>query len=229
MSRKKWLIIGAIGILICVCVIPLTLFFQPWLLRTFVPLYIFKSTPSQHAGYTQYTLTRGNTTYVSDYEEYSLSSPGNDHQIGQTASGMRLYEIYGQKKYIVVYSFMDQVAVFRDNRYPAVDLSTASITDMKLASLAYAPGLGPQKDTQDSKLIQDVIAILTTGTPATNSTAASNVQKYCLYLSGGDLIGMQYCVAAYVDSTGNVYLAHDTLSKDWFPVGELVADWVKTP
>ncbi len=229
MITKKRLRLGFLGIVGCSCLTGLTVFFFPAVLHPFLPIYRYKTTPSTHAGYTHYTLTRGNLTYVSDYEEYALSSPGNDRQIGQTASGMRLYEIYGQQRYIVVYDFMDPVAVFRDSRYPAVDLSTAHITDMQLASLAYAPGLGPQKETQDSKLIQDVIITLTTGTPIANSPQGGSVQKYCLYLSGGDLIGMQYCVGVHVDPAGNVMLARDTLSSAWLPATKLIADWVKSP
>jgi len=233
MTKKKRPIIWIVGITLCLCAVPVVgitlLFFFPAILNPFMPIYSFKMIPSTHTGYTHYTLTRGKTTYESDYEEYALSSPGNDHEIGQTSSGMRLIEIYGQKKYIVVYDFMDQVAVFRDSRYPAIDLSTAIVTDMKLASLAYAPGLGPEKDTQDSHLIQNVLAALTTGTPITAPPSGSNLQKYCLFLSGGDLIGMQYCVGVYVDASGQVYLARDTLSKEWFQASDLLSDWVKTP
>ena len=193
-----------------------------------MPLYDFKMTPSTHAGYTRYTLTRGNTTYESDYEEYALSSPGSDHQIGQTASGMRLIEIYGQKKYIVVYDFMDQVAVFRDSQYPALDLSAISVTEMKLASLAYAPGLGPEKDTKDLQLIQSVITTLTEGTPIA-SPVSSATDKYCLFLSGGELIGMQYCAGVYVDSARDVYLARDTITQEWFQASPLFTKWATSP
>src|ERR1044071_8158819 len=104
MSRKNRLIILGIGIFLCLC-IPLVagvvLFFFPALLNPFMPIYSFKMTPSTQAGYTHYTLTRGSKTYVSDYEEYALSSPGNDNEIGQTLDGMRLIEISGQGQYIV--------------------------------------------------------------------------------------------------------------------------------
>lgn len=228
MSRNKWLFVGGIGAALCICVVVIIIFFFPALLNPFIPIYSFKMTPSTQAGYTHYTLTRGNTTYVSDYEEYALSSPGNDHEIGQTLDGMRLIEIAGQGQYIVAYSFMDQVAVFRTSQAAAINLSTAGVTNMKLASLAYAPGLGPEKSTQDPKLIQEVITALTQGTQV-NSPSGSNVQKYCLFLSGGSLIGMQYCVGAYVDASGNVYLARNTLSKDWFSASDLLSNWVKTP
>jgi len=200
----------------------------PAILNPFMPIYIYKMTPSTQAGYYHYTLTRGNITYESDYEEYALFSPGNDHEIGQTLSGMRLIEISGQTNYIVVYFFMDQVAVFHESQVPPLDLSTASITDMKLASLAYAPGLGPEKDSQDSQLIQDVITTLTEGNP-TPSPVGGSPDKYVLFLSGGDLTGMQYGVGVYVDSSGGVYLARDTLSKDWFQASPLFTQWATTP
>lgn len=230
MTNKKRPLVWIIGIALCICVLLIAgiviVFFFPGLLNPFMPLYSFKMTPSTHVGYTHYTLTHGNTTYVSDYEEYALSSPGNDHEIGQTFSGMRLIEISGQGQYIVVYSFMDQVAVFRDSQASAIDLSTAGVTEMKLASLAYAPGLSPEKDTQDSEIIQEVVSTLTEGTPIVSPVGGT---PDCLYLSGGLLIGMQYCVGVYMDASGQVYLAHDTLSKEWFEAGPLFTEWATTP
>ena len=227
MPKRKRLIVWIIGISLCLCSIPLLFFFQPWLFNPFMPLYKFTSIPSAQAGYPHYTLTRGNVTYVSDYEEYALSSPGNDHQIGQTTSRMRLYEISGQTDYIVLYDFMDQVAVFRDSSQPVLDLSAITITHLKLASAEVAPGMAPEKDTDDPQLIDEVLASLKRGTPAASSN--TNVKKYCLYLSGGDLMGMQYCAGIYVDSAGKVYVSKDTLSKEWYPVSPLFSDWVKSP
>jgi hypothetical protein len=100
---------------------------------------------------------------------------------------------------------------------------------MKLASLASAPGLGTQKDTMDSKLIQDALATLTIGTPVNVPSGGSSIRAYCLYLSGGDLIGMQYCAGVYVDASGRVYLAHDAITKEWIQASELFSDWVKAP
>src|SRR5215510_7658 len=111
MIKKNRPLIWFIGIALCLCAITVTglivLFFFPALLDPFVPIYSYQMTPSTHTGYYHYTLTRGNTTYESDYDEYALFSQGDDHQIGQTLSGMRLIEISGQTNYIVVYSFMD--------------------------------------------------------------------------------------------------------------------------
>jgi hypothetical protein len=59
--------------------------------------------------------------------------------------------------------------------------------------------------------------------------SVSDPHKYCLYLSGGDLTTMEYCVGAYLDNAGNVYLAKDTLSKQWYPASQTLSDWVKTP
>ncbi len=233
MSRRKWFILGAVGIALCVCVIPLIAvaiyFFRPALFNPLLPVYDYKVVSSSHTGYSHQTLILGGTTYESDYAEYALSSPGSDHQIGQTASGMRLYEVYGQKNYVVLYDFMDQVAVFRNSQQPALDLKTAGITGMKLASLAYAPGMGPEKDTSDPQLIKYVITTLTDDTPVAASSSGSNIQKYCLYLSGGSLYGMQYCAGVYVDQAGQVYLARDSLTKDWFQADPLFSAWVKTP
>src|SRR5258706_3598228 len=232
MSRRKWFILGAVGIALCVCVIPLIAvaiyFFRPALFNPLLPVYDYKVVSSSHTGYSHQTLILGGTTYESDYAEYALSSPGSDYQIGQTADGMRLYEVYGQKNYVVLYDFMDQVAVFRNSQQPALDLKTAGITGMKLASLAYAPGMGPEKDTDDPQLIQYVITTLTAGTLVTASSLGSNIQKYCLYLSGGDLYGMQYCAGVYVDQRGQVYLAHDALTKEWIRASPLLSEWVKT-
>ncbi len=199
MSRRKWFILGAVGIALCVCVIPLIAvaiyFFRPALFNPLLPVYDYKVVSSSHTGYSHQTLILGGTTYESDYAEYALSSPGSDHQIGQTASGMRLYEVYGQKNY----------------------------------SLAYAPGMGPEKDTSDPQLIKYVITTLTDDTPVAASSSGSNIQKYCLYLSGGSLYGMQYCAGVYVDQAGQVYLARDSLTKDWFQADPLFSAWVKTP
>jgi hypothetical protein len=87
MTKKKlprdWLI----GSVPCVCAVPvagIVFFFFPTLLNRFIAIYSYKMIPSTHIGYDHYSLTRGNTTYKSDYGEYALCSPGNDHEIGQT-------------------------------------------------------------------------------------------------------------------------------------------------
>ena len=231
MTRKKWLIVG--GAVLLVCMIPIVgaavFFFQPWLLTPYIPLYQFQRGDSNQAGYPLLTLTHGETTYVSDYTEYALSSPGYDRQIGQTTNGAHLYTIDGQKNYVVLYDFMDPVAVFRGVNQPPFDLNTLSVTGMQLASLAFAPGMGHEKNTEDSKLIQNVIATVTKGTPISSTVSVSDSHKYCLYLFGGDLTTMEYCVGAYLDNAGNVYVAKDTLSKEWYPANQLLSDWVQTP
>jgi len=228
MSRKKWLIPGIIGIVVCFCIVPavsLAIYlFRPALLNPFMPVYDYKIVPSVYAGYMRHTLALGNQTYESDYTEYGLTSPGNDRQIGQTSQGARLYHIYGQDNFFVLYDFMSPVAVFRDSRQPAFDLGTAGVTDMLLAPL----GLGPQKSTNDPRIIQDVISTLTDRAPAAADTGGS-LDKYCLYLSGGKLIGMQYCVGMYMDKAGQVLLARDTVSKELFQASPLVSGWAKSP
>ena len=233
MSRKRWLMIGLGGIGLCICVIVigvLVIFLRPSLLNPKLPVYTYTKTPSTHAGYDHFELTLGDKTYVSDSEEYALFSPGSgDHAIGQTADGMLLYEVYGQTNYVVLYSFMDPVAVFRNSKQPVLDLSTITVTHLKLASAGVAPGTAPEKDTDDPQLIQAVMSSLRKGTPVTVPSAVGDMKKYCLYLSGGNLYGMQYCAGTYVDQAGQVYLARDALTKDWLQADPLFSAWVKTP
>ena len=217
--------LGWVGLCVCLAGISgLVLFFRPSLLDPEIPVYHYTRIKSTRTGYVHQELTLGNTTYVSDYEEYALSSPGNNHHIGQTPDGMRLYQIIGQTDYLVLYSFMDLVAVFRNSQQPALDLSKITITHLKLASTEVAPGMAPEKDSDNPQLIQEVLDTLKAGTSVVPLN--SNIKRYCLYLSGGDLTGMQYCVGVFVDDKGTVYLDHDTVSTDWFPANSLFTKWV---
>lgn len=228
MSRKKWWIIGLAVLALLICAVPVVVvvfyLYGPPLLNPSMPVYDYQVVPSTQVGYSRHTLRLRDKVYESDYTEYALASPGNDQQIGQTSWGGRLYRIYGQEDFFVLYDFMSPLAVFRDSQKLEFDLGTADVTDMQLSPLES----GPQKNTKDSHLIQDVVTTITEGTPIT-SVVSGSLDTYCLYLSGGKLVGMTYCAGVYMDKTGQVFLARDTISKEWFQASPLFEKWAKTP
>jgi hypothetical protein len=135
-----------------------------------------------------------------------------------------LYRIYGQEDFYVLYDFMSPLAVFRNSSSLEFDLGAAGVTDMLLSPL----GSGLQKSTKDPQLIQDVVTTITKGT-LISSVVSGSLDTYCLYLSGGKLVGMTYCAGVYMDKTGQVFLARDTISKEWFQASPLFVEWAKSP
>lgn len=229
MSRKKWLTLAA-GLFTCICIIAIgsvaVLIFRPSLLNPFMPTYEYEITPSAYEGYSHHTLTRGSLTYESDYTEYGLSTGGNDHQIGQTPMGGRLIEISGQPDYVVLFDFMSPIAVFRKSGTPPFNWRTIDFNEMHLYQIGVA-GTAPLTST-DANLIRETLEPLREGNSITASDQVdAGYQSYYLNLYSDQLQGMWYIIGVYKDTNGEVYVAENTFSKEWFPASKTFSDWVK--
>jgi hypothetical protein len=238
MSRKKWLLIGVVGFAICICAIPIALlaiyFFRPSFLDPFTTVYAYEVVPSTHEGYSRHTLTMGNTTYESDYPEYTLSLAGGDNSqlIGQTPLGGRIYGIPGQDPsvYVVMYDFMSPVGIFRKSQYPIFDWHTATFRKMRLYPLGAGTNTtGAYKGSTDAQLIQNVLATLKGRTAISPSQVTGSTSNYALYLYSNQLPGMNFCAGVYMDGDGRVYLAENTISREWFPASQPFYEWARSP
>jgi hypothetical protein len=104
MSKKKWLMLIALGMALC-CM--LTVVFIGHFLGQCdkatdysVPVYTFQQSSSVHRGYRHTTLSSGNAVYVNDYDEYVLQLENTDPTqiIGRAKYGDgKICAIPGQK------------------------------------------------------------------------------------------------------------------------------------
>lgn len=229
-KTKRWILGGGIAIMILVAVFFLTaaLLVRQSLLKAGTPIYDYKSVPSEHEGYSHQTLTIENHTYESDYAEYGLSAAGTDFQVGQTSLGGRIYEIDTQRNYLVVYDFMSPIGVFRDSQIPPFDWRTTDFNEMRLYSTEIATATPQEpKTSTDVQLIQAALAPMRRDSePISPSQLSGGYKSFVLYLYSEQLTGMSYSIGVYMDDTGAVYVAENTLSKEWFPASELFSKWV---
>ncbi len=233
MPRKKWLIVGASVVLVCVgliCVGGLIAFFRPSLFNPLMPVYEYEIVQSAHEGYSRHTLTRGNVTYEMDYAEYGLWTNWYDKQIGQTSLGGRIYTVPGQENYVVLYDFMSPIGVFRDSQTPAFDWRTANFNEMRLYSTKIVTATpNDPKISTDIQLIQDALSPILEATSAISpSEVNGSYEGYALYLYGEALEGMSYAIGGYIDDSGMIYVGENTLSKEWFPANEIFSEWAKS-
>jgi len=77
MSTKKWLILIALGMAVCVTMVAILCFAWFFGLGNFkvggwLPVYKIEQTASAHPGFLRTTVTSGTSVFVSDYDEYAL-------------------------------------------------------------------------------------------------------------------------------------------------------------
>jgi hypothetical protein len=250
MSKKKWLILIAVGMALCVMMVAILCiawFFglgnvgaDGWL-----PVYTIQQTNSAHAGFLRTTVTSGTSVYVSDYEEYALQLQNVEptHAIGRgPIGGKMVYTIDGQKAtdYIAVDegSEMPAYAVFRNTQLPPFDWRHAKFQAMEYTGTI---GITAHKRTTDPVLIEEVVSTLRDGTPIPSSSlAAGSVSNlYGVRLFSDQLPGIVYYPKVYADPTGPVYLAESVVMVDvnpnrwkearWIPAGPLFTKWLQTP
>ena len=228
-KTKRW--IPGVGIAIVILAagtfLTAALLFRQALLKAGTPVYDYKVVPSEHEGYSRQTLTIAGLTYESDYAEYGLSAAGNDFQVGQTSAGGRIYEIDPQRNYLVVYDFMSPIGVFRNSQIPPFDWRTTDFNEMRLYSTEIATATPQEpKTSTEAQLIQAALAPMRGDSKSISPNQVSGAYKsFVLYLYSEQLTGMSYAIGVYVDETGAVYVAENTLSKEWFPADELFSEW----
>ena len=231
--KKKWMvgiIVFVIGGGVAVFGLAAILFRQALLNAGNPPDYAYQTSPSTHEGYSHQTLTIAGSVYVSDYEEYGLSSAGNDILMGETATGQRVYQIAGQADYLVVYDFMSPLGVFRNTLVPPFDWRTVDFNEMRLYPMV-APNTQTPADpisSTDKDLLEAALSPLRDSsiTPL-SPDQVTPTQTYSLSLYSDQLSGMWYILGVYVDTAGKVYVAENTLAKEWFPASEAFSNWVK--
>lgn len=250
MTKKKWLIVIALGMAACATMCAIV--FVVWFIRLdnmgvdhTLPVYTFEQIPSIHPGYRRTTITSGTSVYVNDFDEYALRLENTDptHAIGRTPfGGGKIYAIPGQKPtaYVAadVGSEMSAYAVFRNSQLPPFDWRTATFQKMEFT---WPNGSGANERTTDPALIEDVVRTLRDGTPTNLPTPVSGSISNLsgLHLFSDQLPGLIYCLEVYPDKAGPVYLAENMVVETanskpwvqarWVPASLLFTKWVQTP
>ncbi len=246
MSKKKWLIVAALGVALClmavvaVCLWLFVIQGGPFV-HPFLPVYTSDQVDSAHSGYRRTTVTSKDAVYVNDYEEYPLRliNPEPTDVVGRTAfGGGKICSIPGQNPtvYLAVDcgSEMPAYEVFRSTQQPPFDWRKAAFQTLQLAML-----LGPaaNKTTSDPALIEDVLRTLKEGTP-TAAPSAWVTNTYGVWLFTDQLPGLVFSPSIYIDQTGTVYLAESFTSDSstplkvqarWIQASPLFTKWTQTP
>jgi hypothetical protein len=252
MSKKKWLIvIGAAAALSVLAVglvavgLGIVFFAGPQIAGAEAgsPSYKLQQTASAHPGYLRTTLTSGNATYVSDYEEYGLELLDLEpHQvIGHYGLGGKVCAISGQPStaYIAVDegSEMPAYAVFRNTGHAPFDWRKATFSRMQLTRPV---GRSAVLRSSDPAILAEVIRTIRDGAAAVPhvpvATALANQTALLLY--SDELPGLVFSPAVYFQPTGAVYLsenisiqpskANTTVNARWVLVEGKLADWLNS-
>ncbi len=191
------------------------------------PVYTFTQSPSALADYMTSTLTSGSTVYKNDVPEFSLIM-GNTFLtriIGKTEGDQFLYAFPGQDPpdYAMLTGFMMPATIFRNSQRPPFDWRRASFKEIHLSTDAVHT---KKRITRDPRVIAEVVAAMK---GAFGSSHAFQVDVSDTLFMASDQLpqGLVYCAKMYIDPSGQVYLAENALSNDWFPAGQLFSAWTK--
>jgi hypothetical protein len=250
MTKKKWLILIALGVVALVSIAFLTSVFlgvgEPPI-NPLLPVYTTEQVLSSHPGYRRTTATSGTNVYVSDFEEQMLQLqdyyPAN--VIGRSPfGGGKICSIPRQPPtaYIAVDegSEMPAFAVFRNSQWPPFDWRHATFRSME-----YTAQIGPSahKRTTDPALIEDVIRTLRDGTSVTSPPLAA-VSGIINNMNGVSLIcdklpGLAFYPNVYKEPSGPAYLVDSFVTLNdftnkwlqvrWIPASPLFNQWLQTP
>jgi hypothetical protein len=252
MSKKKWLILIALGMVACMATLVIALivwffgFGEPGVDR-FLPVYTIDQVLSSHPGYRRTTATSGTNVYVSDFEEQMLQLQDYypSHVIGRSPfGGGKICSIPGRPPtaYIAVDegSEMPAFAVFRNSQWPPFDWRHATFRSMEYTGQF---GLSAHKRTTDPALIEDVIRTLRDGASVTSPPLAavsgiiSNMNGVLLICD--QLPGLAFCPNVYKEPLGPAYLVDSFVTLNdftnkwlqvrWIPASPLFNQWLQTP
>jgi hypothetical protein len=236
MSKKKWLLLFAIAIVLGVMAVAV-LFIGFFVLPMgrpadlLLPVYTMEQTDSSHPGYRRTTITSGTNVYVNDYEESALVVFGSDptNAVGRTPVGGETFcTIPGRKPntYLVHEGEMGPEGVYRNIQQPPFPWRTATFQKMEFAA---PDGPAAHKQTTDPTLIADALTTLRDGKPTTPSSyvPGSYTNTYGLYLYSDQLPGIIYCAGVYMDHTGPVYLSENAASTQWIQASPRFANWAQ--
>lgn len=256
MSKKKWLLLIAVCLSLCLMGVVLVLALAFGFFAGHeeaagtdhgLPIYTMgQQSPSTHAGYLHDMVTGGGEVYVHDYEEYclqlTLTEPQTVIGLMGSVSPAKVGVVPGQPAtaYIMVDcgSEMPAYAPYRNVKQPAFDWRTATFREMT-ARQQYK--FGPVITTTNAALMAEVVRLLRDGTPVELSpfpfSGATNLTT--LNLTSDQLPGMLFCPALCYYGDGNIYIA-ESLIPDftvtppqvrarWIPASPMLTTWLKTP
>jgi hypothetical protein len=249
MSKRKWLILIALGAAVCVTVVSMlviwVVLFGTQGVNPLLPVYAHDQTSSTHPGYRRSTITSGASVYVNDYEEYALQLENREptDAVGRSPfGGGKICSIPGQKPtdYVAadVGSEMPAYEVFRNTQIPAFDWRHATFQKMEFAT---DHGPAAHKQTNDPALIEDVLRTLREGTPIPSPilVTGSSTNLHAVHMSSDQLPGLIFCPAVYTDPSGPVYLAesyvtegafsNQSIRAQWIPASPQFTKWTQTP
>jgi hypothetical protein len=259
MTKKKKLILIALGIPVCVAtlvIVAVVWFFGLgnilWSLGLTgvdgsLPVYATEQVLSSHPGYRRTTATSGTNVYVCDFEEQMLHLQNYDPTdvIGRFSFGnAKICSIPRQPTtaYIAVDegSEMPAYAVYRNSQWPPFDWRRATFRSME-----YTAPMGPSahKRTTDPALIEDVIRTLRDGTSVTSPPLAavsgiiSNMNT--VWLVCDQLPGLAFNPNVYKEPSGPAYLVDSFVTLNdftnkwlqvrWIPASPLFNQWLQAP
>ncbi len=190
------------------------------------PVYTWTQTPSTlRADFMSSTLASAENVYVSDLPEYNLLIDSSFYFsiVGRTADGLLLYAIPHQEPsdYVALTGFMFPSTVFRNRSTPPFDWRQAEFKEMRL--LPGEANAQPQKSADPALVGEALAAMKGSFGPA---LTLKDPTSRDLRLVSSQLPGLLYCAKVYTDSDGQVYLAENSLTDQWFPAGPLFATWV---
>jgi hypothetical protein len=256
LTKKKWLILIAVCLSLCLLGVGLALAFTFGLFAgheeatstgACLPVYASgQQLASSHPGYLHNTLTGGGEVYVNDYEEACLQLTESEPQtvIGLmgSVSPAKVGAVPGQPNnaYIAVDggSEMPAYVPYRNVKQPPFDWRTATFREMT-AFQKYK--FGPLVTTTNAALMAEVVRVLRDGTPVELKpfpfSGATNLVT--LNLTSDQLPGMLFCPALCYYDDGNIYLA-ESLMPDftvtppqvrahWIPASLMLTEWLKGP
>jgi hypothetical protein len=255
MTRKHWIILGAIAALISIGTMVLLAFVAGFMAgrakakNDLSPIiYTTDQSTSSHAGYRRTTLTSGDIVFVNDYEEacLQLANPEPTHVIGYVGwiGNAHVCEIPGQSSNAYIAgdcgSEMPAYEPFRNPKQPPFDWRTATFREMSVC--------GPNQSssdrvTNDPALIAEVIHTLRDGKPVelpAITFAQAQTKLYTLKFASDQLPGLLFCPPVCTDTNGQFYVAESLLfdytapnplqlHAHWIPVSPTLTKWLKTP
>jgi hypothetical protein len=253
MTRKKWLIFIAIGLVLAgiglaiVAALAIGFFLgHETAASVSLPVYTLEQTPSAHDGYRRTTLTCGHDVFVNDYEEAALRLTTSEPKpaIGRYGIGTgNIFAIPDQPTtaYIAgdVGSEMPAYEPYRNVKQPPFDWRNATFREMNFLPPG---GRSNWRQSTNAALIAEVVRVLRDGTPVELPAipfTGTNTDLTTINLICDQLPGLLFCPPVYIDGNGNLYLAENQ-TIDWTPkpaevharwisASPMLTEWLKTP
>jgi hypothetical protein len=255
MSKKKWIIIAAVGMGLGLMGIAGLLVLGFCLFAgheettgdgSLLPIYTMDQSVSSHAGYRRNIMASGSDVFVNDYEEEALqlANPEPSTVVGHLGSMgvIKICSIPGQS--VTAYiacddgSEMPAYIPYRSLNQKPFDWRTAAFREM---SAYRTNGGSPYLTTTKDALLAEVVRTLRDGTPV-ELPSFSFVRAASLgsiKMTSDQLPGLLFCPLVFTDASGQIYLAESLMYDNafapkqlharWIPASPALTQWLKTP